>query len=85
MGSTARPERQAAYGLPFGAVVWAEATSSSGREAGTSRHPGTEPITRLVHADDPLGRGSGGKLDLAQPARSAARRAMCESRAGYGW
>ena len=59
MGSTARPERQAAYGLPFGAVVWAEAKSSSGREAGTSRRPGTEPITRLVHADDPLGRGSG--------------------------
>jgi FtsH-binding integral membrane protein len=32
-GSTARPERQAAYGLPFGAVVSAEATSSFRTEA----------------------------------------------------
>ena len=31
MGSTARPERQAAYGLPFGAVVWAELTHPPGR------------------------------------------------------
>ena len=50
MGSTARPERQAAYGLPFGAVVWAEATSASGREASTDVRRswmGCEPMAHL--------------------------------------